>query len=46
MRLEERGNNPPVLVERFVKLLQSAPVMIGKKPFIRACGKICSDALG
>ena len=46
VRLEERGNDAPVLVERFVELMQNAPVMIGKELLVRARGRIRGDPLG
>ena len=46
VRLEERGDDAPVLVERFVELMQNAPVVIGKELLVRARGWIRRDALG
>ena len=31
VRLEERDDDSPMLVERFIELVQNAPVVIGKK---------------
>ena len=45
VRLEERRDDTPVLVERFVELMQNAPVMFGKELLIRAGGRIRRDAL-
>ena len=45
VRLEERGDDAPVLVERFVELMQNAPVMIGKELLVRARGRIRGDPL-
>ena len=45
VRLEERGDDAPVLVERFVELMQNAPVMIGKELLVRARGRIRGDTL-
>ena len=46
VRLEERGDDAPVLVEGFVELVQNAPVMIGKELLVRAGGRIRGDPLG
>ena len=45
MRLEERGDDSPVLVERFIELVQNAPVVIGKKLLVRGGRGIRRDAL-
>ena len=45
MRLEERGDDAPVLVKRFAELMQNAPVMIGKELLVRAWGWISVDPL-
>ena len=45
VRLEERGDDAPMLVERFVELMQNAPVMIGKELLVRARGRIRGDPL-
>jgi hypothetical protein len=46
MRLKERGDDSPMLVERLVELVQDAPVMIGKESLVRSRGRIGRDALG
>jgi hypothetical protein len=45
VRLEERGDDAAVLVERLVELMQNAPVVIGKELLVRACGRIRGDPL-
>ena len=45
VRLEERRDDTPVLVERFVELMQNAPVMIGKELLARARRWISVDPL-
>ena len=46
VRLEERGNDAPVLVKRFVELMQNAPAMIGQELLVGARGRIRGDTLG
>ena len=45
VRLEERGNHAPVLVEGFVELMQNSPAMIGKESLVCARGRIRGDPL-
>ena len=46
MRLEERGDDAPMLLEGFVELMQDAPVMIGQELLVCARGRIRGDPLG
>ena len=45
MRLEEQGDDAPMLIEEFVELMQNPPVMIGQEPLVCARGWIHGDRL-
>jgi len=45
VRLEERGDDSPVLIERLIELVQDAPVVIGKELLVGARGRIGRDPL-
>ena len=45
VRLEERGDDSPMLVESFIELVQNAPVVIGKKLLVRGGWGIRRDPL-
>ena len=45
VRLEERSDDAPMLLEGFVELMQNAPVLIGEELLVCARGRICRDPL-